>query len=214
MIRKYPKTFHFSWSENLKNDDRMLPNDNIFVGKEVVVTCKLDGECSGLSQKHCHARSLDGLDHPSRHWLKSFHGQLRHNIPKDWEIFGENLYACHSIFYPKLTTFFYVFGIVNDKGFFLSWDEMKEFCDILGIETVPLLWRGIWDIDKVKKCYPTHNYFSAEQEGYVVRTADSFDYNDFENNVGKFVRSDHIKTNKHWLKNWFPNRLKDETKPG
>lgn len=207
MSLKYPKTLHFSFSENLQNDDRMLPNDNIFVGREVVVTCKLDGENSGLSNRHCHARSLDGLDHDSRHWLKGLHVQIARDIPENWEVFGENMYAFHSIFYDKLTTFFYVFGIVNEKKMFLSWDDMVEFSHLLGLETVPLLYRGIWDENKVKACFPNCNVFAAEQEGYVVRTADAFHYDEFENNVGKFVRKGHVKTDEHWLKTWIPNRL-------
>ena len=42
---KYPRTMHFSFSPGLQNDDRKLSSDDIFEGKEVVVTEKLDGEC-------------------------------------------------------------------------------------------------------------------------------------------------------------------------
>jgi hypothetical protein len=42
---KYPRTFHFLWSENLQNDDRLLPSMDDFIGKEIVITEKMDGEC-------------------------------------------------------------------------------------------------------------------------------------------------------------------------
>lgn len=42
---KYPKTFHFPWSENLQNDDRLLEDIGCFLGKNIVVSEKMDGEC-------------------------------------------------------------------------------------------------------------------------------------------------------------------------
>lgn len=190
MSRKYPRTPHLPYSGKVSSDDKVLSSTGHFVGSEVVVTCKLDGECSGLTQDSCHARSLDSRDHPSRHWLKKLHGQIRHDIPAGWEIYGENMYAKHAIFYDNLTTYFYVFGIVNEAGQFLSWEEMKEFATLLGLETVPVLWRGIWDEKQVKDCFPGNNVFSEKQEGYVVRMTKSFPYDEFHNHVAKFVSAD------------------------
>ena len=131
---KYPKTFHFSWSENVQNDDKMLPSDDIFIDKQVVCTEKLDGECSEISRECCHARSLASRDHPSRHWLKSLWGKIRYDIPNNFEIFGENMFAFHSIFYNRLTTYFYVFAIF-EGDFCLSWKETKEWCNLLGLNS-------------------------------------------------------------------------------
>jgi hypothetical protein len=36
-------------------------------------------------------------------------------------------------------------------------------------------------------------------EGYVVRCTRSFKSNEFEKNVAKFVRKDHVQTDEHWL---------------
>jgi hypothetical protein len=38
-----------------------------------------------------------------------------------------------------------------------------------------------------------------KQEGYVIRSSNSFDYNDFINNVRKYVRKGHVQTDEHWL---------------
>lgn len=196
---KYPKTFHFSWSENLQNDDRKLENDAFLDGKTIVVSEKIDGENTGMTRDSCHARSLDSRDHLSRHWIKGLHATIKHEIPDGWKIFGENVYAKHSIFYPELTSYFYVFSIWKDDGFCLSWKDTEEFCQLLGLEIVPVLYYGIWDIDKVKSCFTGKSKFGLEQEGYVVRNADSFHYDDFQNNIGKFVRDKHIKTDDHWM---------------
>ena len=88
---KWPRIWHFSFSENLQNDDRMLQDDNIFTNKNIVVTLKLDGEGTGLSKDNCHARSLDSRDHPSRHWVKGLWGQIRHLLDPNITIFGEIL---------------------------------------------------------------------------------------------------------------------------
>lgn len=207
---KYPKTFHLSWSENLQNDDRKLESDDIFLNKNIIVSSKLDGENTGLSREKCHARSLDSRDDTSRHWIKSLHAQIKNDIPDNWKIFGENLFAKHSIFYDKLTTFFYVFLIIDNKENCLSWKETLEWCNLLGLETVPVLYQGIWDEEKVKACYTGKCVFGEEQEGYVVRNSESFLLKEFQFNMAKFVRKNHIKTKEtpHWRKTWIPNKLK------
>lgn len=195
---KYPKTFHFSWSENLQNDDRMLASDDIFTGKEIVVTVKCDGENTSLYRDYYHARSLDSRHHPSRSWLKAFHAQFKDQIPVGWRVCGENLFATHSIHYTSLPSYFLVFSIWDENNVCLSWDATKEWAELLGLLTVPELYRGIWDVDKVKACYIGQS-FGAEQEGYVVRNTASFHYDNFVDNVGKFVRFNHIKTDQNWM---------------
>lgn len=45
---KYPRSYHVKWSEGMNEDDRQHENMDNFVGKEVVVTTKMDGEnCVG-----------------------------------------------------------------------------------------------------------------------------------------------------------------------
>jgi len=46
-------------------------------------------------------------------------------------------------------------------------------------------------------------------EGYVVRRAASFAYEDFQTSVAKWVRPNHIQTDEHWMhKAVIPNGLK------
>lgn len=199
LIEKYPKTFHFSWSENIKNDDRVLPKDSILEGKKVVVTLKLDGENTGMTKEKCHARSLDSKDHASRHWVKTLHSTIKGELG-NLKVFGENLFAKHSIFYPKLTTYFYVFSIWEGERV-LSWDTTKEYASLLGLEVVPELYRGPWNENTVKACYSKNDwYFGGEQEGYVCRNTDEFLIKDFSENVGKMVRLNHVTTSQHWLR--------------
>jgi hypothetical protein len=45
---------------------------------------------------------------------------------------------------------------------------------------------------------------------FVIRTVDSFHYDNFKLNVAKYVRKNHIQTNEHWSKNWVKNNLKQD----
>lgn len=194
-LLKYPRTKHLPWSEGATNDDKILESTLMFEGKEVVVSAKMDGECISAYPDYIHARSLDSKNHPSRNWVKELHSRIKHDIPKDWRIVGENLFAKHSIHYHNLPSYFLVFAIYN-RDICLDWDSTKEWCNLLGLHMVPELYRGIWDEDKVKACY-TGTSIYGEQEGYVVRYAESFKYE--EHRLGKFVRKNHVTTASHWM---------------
>lgn len=44
----------------------------------------------------------------------------------------------------------------------------------------------------------TYLFYGNEQEGYVVRNAAAFRFAELETNVAKYVRTDHVRTTKHW----------------
>lgn len=208
-LKKYPRSFHLPWSRGYTHDDKVAKNVNHFLGKEVVVTEKLDGEGTTLYRDYMHARSINSANHSSRHWVKTFHAGFAYRIPNDWRLCGENVYAKHSIYYQALTSYFYLFSIWNEDNICLSWDETIAFAAELGIETVPVLYRGIFDEEKIKRTFTGISLFDGEQEGYVIRNAGSFHYDDFQYNLGKFVRMNHVQTSEHWLQEEvIPNRLK------
>jgi hypothetical protein len=212
---KYPRTPHLFWSENADPDDIFIEDVHQFDGKEVVVSEKCDGENSNFYRTHYHVRSLDGRDHISRHWVKNLWNNIRFDIPEGWRVCGENMFAWHTVLYRKLPTYFLVYGVYNEKNECLSWNDTLDICNMLGLTTVPVLYRGIYDEKKVKECFTgisqfdgvienphydsdllaeeeTENgifgeYFLPAQEGYVVRSACSFHYDDFAKNVAKFV---------------------------
>lgn len=199
MYKKYPRTLHLPWSPGRSDDDKVLESVEHFVGKEVIVTEKLDGENTTMYRDHIHARSLDSKHHPSRTWVKSEHGRVRFDIPENFRLCGENVYAKHSIHYTGLTSYFYLFGIYNNENTCLSWDDTVLYADLLGLHTAPVLYRGVWDEAKVKACWTGISVLGGEQEGYVVRLATSFNYGDFSQAVGKYVRAGHVTTTTHWL---------------
>ena len=204
---KFPKINHFPWSENVKDDDRVMHDYSVFDGRDIVVTIKMDGENTGCSRNRCHARSEDSRDHVSRHWMKQLWGGFAHDIPEDFEIFGENVFALHSIPYTDLPSYFFLFGIFKDK-LYLSWAEVKEWAALLGLQTAPELYCGPWNEEIVRQCYTGKCEF-GEQEGYVVRLADGFSVEQFTTSIVKMVRSDHIKTDQNWMyQPVVPNKLR------
>lgn len=206
---KYPRTYHFDWSLSLMNDDRRLPSLEPFLGREVVVTEKLDGENTSLYCDGLHARSIDSSrqHHESRNWIKQFHGSIAHNIPKGWRICGENMYAKHSIFYEDLESYFYGFAVYDERNVSLCWDETLAVFDMLGIIPVPIIFRGEFDEAYLRLLAKEQD--PSRVEGYVCRVTDEIPYSTWFLNVAKYVREKHVNTSEHWIhQEVVPNKLR------
>lgn len=197
-VVKYPRTFHLPWSPGATSDDKMMASTKSFEGRRVVVTVKMDGECTSLYRESIHARALSYTPHESRGRMKALWQQISHEIPDRWRICGENLSAVHSIRYEKLSHFFQVFSIWNEWNVCLSWEDTTAYCDMLGLSTVPILYEGAWDESKIRSLYQ-EEFAGNKCEGYVVRPADSFRFSEFRQVVGKYVRPNHVTTSKHWM---------------
>ena len=194
---KYPRTHHLPWSQNINNDDRIIPSMEAFIGQPVVVTEKMDGENTTLYRNYIHARSLDGRSHESRDWVKQFRSTIAHDIPEGMRICGENLFAKHSIAYNDLPTYFMGFSMWDEKNVCLSWQDTVEWFQLIGITSVPVLYEGIFDEDTIKSLFNPGEW--SNKEGYVLRVAGPIKYGEFKTKVAKFVRKDHIQTVKHWM---------------
>lgn len=210
-LAKYPRTFHFPWSPGATSDDKVLWSTEHFVGRQIVVTEKMDGENTTIhSNGHCHARSLDSKSHPSRAWVRGLAADVGRNLPEGWRVCGENCFAKHSIAYTGLDSYFLAFSIWDDRNVCLAWEDFVEWCDLLGLKHVPVLYRGQWDTLKVYDCYTGVSQQGGEtQEGYVVRVAEAFEFEKFSTSVAKFVRKDHVQTDEHWLNQPLtPNKMR------
>jgi hypothetical protein len=214
--RKYPRTYHFPWSPGATSDDKVHQDvEALFSGREVVTTEKLDGENTTIyADNYCHARSIDSAHHPSRAWVKALAAQVGPDLPEGWRVCGENLFAKHSLGYDKLETYFYVFGIYDQDNRCLSWDETVEWAALLGLQTVPVLYRGPWDADAIQALWTGKSVVGEEGEGYVVRVACGFAYEDFARSTAKYVRCGHVTTENHWMKQTVvPNSLRTKETP-
>lgn len=204
---KYPRSWHLPYSEGTTNDDKKLKTDSHFVGKNVLITEKLDGESCSMTFDRIWARSVDSKDHPSRNWINQFWNSIKFDIPENLRICGENVYAKHSLYYDKLTSYFYCFSIWNGRTC-LSWEETCEWCDLIGIKTVPVVYNGLYDPEYIKANHNIESAFGVEREGLVVRFPEAFDYSEFDKNLAKIVRKKHVQTSDHWMfQKIVPNKL-------
>lgn len=202
---KYCRTFHFPWSPGIASDDKVYKNPGrFFQCREGVLSVKMDGENSCLySDGYTHARSIDSAHHVSREWLKNFWAERCYELPAGWRVYGENLYAKHSIYYENLDSYFMAFSIFDENNRRLDWDDFLMWCELIGITPVKTLGRFTpmdrdnerWD-DQIQQLFK--NVVRDGGEGVVYTTTEGFDYKDFSQHLIKAVRADHVTTDQHW----------------
>lgn len=216
--RKYGRTYHYPFSPGTTSDDRISFNywNDFQQIQHIVHTEKLDGENNCLSRYGVFARShATPTTSPWTNQIRQQWNLLKNDLG-DYEIFGENLYAIHSIEYQQLPAHFFVFG-VRQLDYWLSWDEtkfiaalfdlpvvnvlgemtmpmaQKEFeADILAHVTKPSVFDSV-DVSTQKPC---------TVEGIVSRNIAEYPVDSFALNVLKYVRKGHVKTDEHWTRNW------------
>lgn len=225
LSRKYGangKTFHVPWSEGTDSTDRK--NWNYWVdiqqrSRELVFTEKLDGQGSCLNEFGVFARSHAApSDKPWDDYLKVKHAQIVADLKAERiELFGESMYAIHSIEYPRLDEHFKLFA-VRQLDRWLSWEEVQEWAFMFDMTTVPVLTKKLTsDLTEealkqyVKETARTPSTFGSydvlenspcSMEGVVFRNADGYHVDDFVKNVFKIVRKGHVKTDERWETNW------------
>ena len=198
---KYCRTYHFQWSRGVGSDDKIYREPQAFFnGKECYVSIKKDGENSALyADGYTHARSIDSQHHVSREWLKSFWAERHFELPKGWRVYGENLYARHSIAYNNLPSYFMAFSIFDETNHRLPLDDFLLWCKLLDITPVEITDRfiasGNWD-DMVFDRF--NQVVKNGEEGIVMTTVDGFHYDDFSSHLIKAVRANHVQTDVHW----------------
>jgi RNA ligase len=210
---KYPRTYHFPFSPGTTSDDRIKQNWQAILPHELVITEKLDGENTCIKADGVYARSHAA---PTLNpWAKNMWTtweQVKNSLG-DLAVFGENLYGVHSIDYTELDSYFYVFAI-RDGDTWLSWDEVVFYAQLLDLPTVPVLGRGIFTENDVKLAINTAisegSQLGGACEGVVCRTAAGFETAQFSDNVLKYVRKNHVKTDEHWTRNWQRAKLRFE----
>ncbi|MBR4590231.1 MAG: RNA ligase family protein [Bacteroidaceae bacterium] len=211
---KYPRTYHLPFSPGLTNDDKKLQEGwfETYRNKEVVFTEKLDGSNTAMSCIDVYERSHTS---PTRHpWSRNLwdpsdglYWKIKNLIGPNETIYGENLYGVHSIQYDCLTSYWHMFA-ANDGNMWYSWDDVKDFAKILGVQSVPELERRIiCDEDEIEEIInslmESHSFYGdCGREGIVMRVVDSFPITDFSHFVCKFVRANHVQTDEHWTKTW------------
>lgn len=192
---KYPRTNHLPYSPGLTDGDKRMISDECFNGKSIVVTEKMDGENITIYNDGFHARSIDSAHRDYHSWLISYMQNFMYKLAVGYRICGEYLYAKHSIGYEDLPSYFEVFSMWKDNTC-LDWDMTIVWCENLKLCHVPELYKGIYDQKIVKEI--AKEVVNRGGEGVVVRNMNEFQLNDWEQNIAKYVRPNHVQTDEHW----------------
>jgi hypothetical protein len=217
MSEKYPRTLHLPWSPGVRSDDLVMTDVSTLLDRQLVLTEKMDGSNVCLERAALYARSHNQAPrHESFHALKALHASLCSHVPAHWQIFGEWLWAKHSLAYDRLPAYLLVFGIRDSiQRRWLSWDDAACWAEEQGVSLVPVLWRGtcgtweeleqrVFSLSQARTC-------GKEQEGIVVRWSAGFVQEAFGIAVAKWVRSDHVQTDSHWAQQRLVrNRLRSQ----
>jgi len=158
-IRKYPRTPHLKGSKLGEGDEDLsqLSFDGI-LGRHIVIEEKIDGA-------NC-AVSFDGdgnlLLQSRGHYLTGGYRERHYNLLKQWAnencdalfsaledryiMYGEWMYAKHTVFYDALPDYFMEFDIFDRKnGVFLDTGARGEITRKIGIiSSVPVLAQGVF----------------------------------------------------------------------
>ncbi len=155
-IRKYPRTRHIEGSRLQPGDhDLEAVRFKTLVGRYLVVEEKLDGANAGLGfdgegnlrlQSRGHYLTGGGREKHFalfKQWASCHRRRLRELLGDRYLVYGEWLYAKHTIFYDQLPHYFLEFDVFDrEREIFLSTDRRAAMFADSPILSVPVLWRG------------------------------------------------------------------------
>ena len=155
-LKKYPRTPHLEGSRLQPGDEDLSQVPFSYIkGKYLVVEEKIDGANSAISF------SVDGelLLQSRGHYLTSGYRERHYNLMKQWAnihqdaffevlgtryiMYGEWMYAKHTVYYDKLPHYFLEFDIFDrDEQIFLSTERRHKMLKDLPVVSVPVLKTG------------------------------------------------------------------------
>lgn len=210
---KYPRTFHWPWSQQVHSDDSYHQDPSFFVGRDVNITEKLDGGNTALNHGEVYARSTGQA--ATQGWfahVKKYHAWKTATLDPSITVYGEDMAALHSIGYNVPMDETYKVFQIREGDEFMSTYGMVMTAASLGLEVVPSLFYGqfksveeitAWFEAEIKK----PSKFGTTREGFVMSTTYGFMADEFSQHVCKYVRKNHVQTDEHWTKNWTWNEL-------
>lgn len=155
-LLKYPRTTHVEGSRWQPGDEELdgVPYARM-VGRYLVVEEKLDGANSAVSfdddgevwlQSRGHYLTGGGRE---RHfallktWAQVHRSTLWERLGRRYVMYGEWLYAKHTIFYDRLPHYFLEFDVYDrESGTFLDTSSRQTLLAGSPVRSVPVLWEG------------------------------------------------------------------------
>lgn len=155
-IRKYPRTPHLPGSR-LQPGDHGLPvaDFTAIAGRHVVVEEKVDGANAALSFDAGGGLLLQSRGHfltggprerhfaPFKAWASGVRQELWERIGSRYVVYGEWLYAKHTIYYDSLPSWFLEFDVLDlETDRFLATPARRHLLRGLPVHSVPVLHQG------------------------------------------------------------------------
>lgn len=156
-IRKYDRTPHIRGSRRCGDDFDLedFPFDEVLKGKYVIYEFKIDGSNSGSSfddgRMILQSRGHELRGGPRekefamfKMWAQNYKNDLFDILGNRYIMYGENMYAKHTIYYDKLPAYFLEFDIFDkEKNIFLSTKARQKLIEGLNVVSVPIAYEGI-----------------------------------------------------------------------
>jgi hypothetical protein len=192
---KYPRTPHLFGSRG-NDDDKHLgraESASILADPSLIVEEKLDGTNVGIHfttegrmvlqcRGHEITRGMHAQYDLFKQWTTVKRPALEVMLAERYILFGEWLYARHSLHYRRLPHYFFEFDVYDKRlGVFLDLEARLTMLGGSGIQTVPVLHRGSLDEGRLRDLIgpsrfesvftdPTTGRDDPLMEGLYVRT--------------------------------------------
>lgn len=232
---KYPRTPHLFGSKGTDDDKHLGERESmaLIADDSLIVEEKIDGTNVGIHFSEsgelvlqCRGHLITEGMHPQYDLFKQWAAVKRHRLESLLEnrflLFGEWVYARHSIHYRKLTHYFYEFDIYDkEREIFLDLEQRLLLLEGSGIQTVPVVHTGAINRAGLEDLIgaslfdsyfenPTTNRSDSLVEGLYLRTESAGRVT----RRAKFVRPEFvekIKQSTHWQQQpMVPNLLADD----
>ena len=231
---KYPRTPHLFGSKGTDDDKHLGEAESVeFIADEsLIVEEKIDGTnvgihftTAGQMVLQCRGHLITQGMHPQydlfKQWTAVKRGVIEDQLEDRYILFGEWVYARHSVHYRQLPHYFFEFDIYDkDQEVFLKLEHRLTLLRETGIETVPVLHRGAIGKDELQELIGP-SLFGSEFQNPVTRRTDNLmeglylrtEAAGYVTGRAKFVRPEFVekvKQSTHWQHQaMVPNLLKE-----
>jgi len=219
-IIKYPRTPHL-YGSHVHDDDKVISEDkslSLIQNTSLVIEEKVDGSNVGIfftkSKLYIQSRGhiLRGNDHPSFDMFKAWvfsKTDILNSILKDrYIMYGEWLYAVHTLRYNRLPHYFLEFDILDKKHMkFLSTNKRQSLLADSGIQSVPVLHKGaLKSMKQLVLLITTSNFGGEPMEGMYLKIEED----GYVTDRCKFVRKEFLMSAANRGKLWKENQIETQ----
>ena len=186
-LKKYPRTPHLEGSRLQPGDEDLSQVPFSYIkGKHLVVEEKIDGANTAIS----FSEEGELLLQSRGHYLTGGYRERHYNLMKQWAnihqdaffkvlgtryiMYGEWMYAKHTVYYDKLPHYFLEFDIFDrEEQIFLSTESRHEMLKNLPVVSVPVLKTGTFqNKEDLISLLGKSNYISEHKTEFLRATSE------------------------------------------